>query len=66
MPDSIRSCGELMTPPASMTSRPARAVLVAPFCVVFDADGAVAFEKNFVASAPVSTLRFSRANAGRR
>ncbi len=31
-PDSCRSCGELIEPPETITSRPARAVCFVPFC----------------------------------
>ena len=42
MPESIKSCGELMTPPASNTSRSACATLRSPFLQILDADGAAA------------------------
>ena len=40
MPDSIRSCGELIEPPARITSRAACATLLSPRLLVFDAGGA--------------------------
>ena len=45
-PESMRSCGELMTPPARMTSRSARAVDRFRALAVLDADGAAALEED--------------------
>ena len=44
MPDSISTCGELIMPPASSTSRWARADLRFAALAIFDADRATAFE----------------------
>ena len=46
MPDSIESCGELIAPPARMTSRLAFAILVWPFCDVLDAGRARSFHRH--------------------
>ena len=46
MPDSISTCGELITPPARITSRSARATLVSPPCEIFDADRAIVLEQH--------------------
>ena len=77
MPDSIRSCGELMTPPARITSRSARAATVSAALPVFDADGAASLEEDARgqrldrrpsgsgASAPGADRRSRRCSAGR-
>ena len=49
MPDSIRSCGELIAPPARMTSRPAKArTVIAAFIRVFNADGAMPLKQDTI------------------
>ena len=67
-PDSINSCGELMTPPARITSRSARAVICSPASVIFDADGAAALEHDAVrqrTGRPPSGWNGSAPGAGR-
>ena len=46
IPDSIRSCGELITPPARITSRSARAIDPLAAAQIFDPDGATALDQD--------------------
>ena len=52
MPDSIRSCGELITPPARMTSRSARATWRSPRCRYSTPTARLPSNRMRVASAP--------------
>jgi hypothetical protein len=66
MPDNISNCGELIAPPARMTSRSARAILVSP-CLTYSMPTArVPSNTTRVASAPTSIVRLGRFSAGRR
>ena len=66
MPDSISNCGELIEPPARITSRSARATLVWPPWTYSMPTARVPSITILVASAPTSTVRLRRAIAGRR
>ena len=66
MPDSIRICGELMTPPASSTSRRARTVWVPPARRYSTPTARLRSSRMRDTSARVSTVRFGRRIAGRR
>ena len=67
MPDSIRSCGELMTPPETITSRSARTVVVALPPVEYSTPTArLPSITTRCASALVTTVRLGRLMAGRR
>ncbi len=66
MPDSIRRCGELNTPPARITSRAARSSCVRPSLRYSIPTARVPSIITRVASAPVISVTFGRASAGRR
>ena len=65
-PESCRSCGELIEPPQTMTSRPARTVWVRPRCSYSTPTARLPSNRSFVASAFISTRTFFRFIAGRR
>ena len=66
MPDSMSSCGLFTAPPASMTSRSARAVSSAPPAQVVDAAARPPSITILVTRASVCTVRFGRSERGLR
>jgi hypothetical protein len=66
MPDSIKSCGVLMTPPESKTSLRATTVRCPPSWFITTPVARVPSRVIFVAVAPVRTVRLGRFRAGRK
>jgi hypothetical protein len=66
MPDNCNSCGELIAPPARITSAFARKHPRLATPAIFHPHRAAALDHHPRASAPVTTDRFARCIAGRR
>ena len=64
IPDNINNCGELNTPPQSMTSRLASARTVAPRCTNSTPVARVPRSVTLVARASVRSVRLGRCSTG--